>query len=142
MNEPEAIMEAQYDYKKFAILYVDDEEKSLKSFARAFEDEFRIYTATNAQDGAKLLVENISLPPEVEAALADSSVRVGLHRDWGRAVEWVPASDRSLVWTRDVATHFVDGGLRQTGKRPRGPMPYVASLWSLGDRIILLFDRD
>ena len=25
-----------YDYKKFAILYVDDEEKSLKYFARAF----------------------------------------------------------------------------------------------------------
>ena len=29
------------DYKKFAILYVDDEEKSLKYFLRAFEDQFR-----------------------------------------------------------------------------------------------------
>jgi len=57
MNPPEATMEAQYDYKRFAILYVDDEEKSLKSFSRAFEDDFRIYTATNAQDGAKLLAE-------------------------------------------------------------------------------------
>ncbi|MDB6066487.1 MAG: Response regulator receiver domain protein [Pedosphaera sp.] len=43
------------DYKKFAILYVDDEEKSLKSFARAFEDQFWILTAANAQDGFKLL---------------------------------------------------------------------------------------
>lgn len=50
-------MEAQYDYRKFAILYVDDEEKSLKGFARAFGDEFRIYTATNAKDGAKLIEE-------------------------------------------------------------------------------------
>ena len=48
-------MQSFYDYKKFAILYVDDEEKSLKYFTRAFEDQFRIYTANNAQDGLKLL---------------------------------------------------------------------------------------
>src|SRR3954453_20550134 len=51
-------MESLYDYKKYAILYVDDEEKSLKYFARAFEDQFRIYTATNAQDGLKLIEEH------------------------------------------------------------------------------------
>src|SRR5882762_6768630 len=51
-------MQNLYDYKKFAILYVDDEEKSLKYFVRAFEDQFRIYTATNAQDGLKLLEEH------------------------------------------------------------------------------------
>ncbi|MFM2082659.1 MAG: hypothetical protein RL380_1350, partial [Verrucomicrobiota bacterium] len=44
-----------YDYRKYAILYVDDEAQSLKSFTRAFEDQFRILTATNAQDGLKLL---------------------------------------------------------------------------------------
>src|SRR5256714_4819306 len=48
-------MENLYDYKKFTILYVDDEEKSLKYFARAFEDQFKILTASNAQDGLKLL---------------------------------------------------------------------------------------
>jgi two-component system probable response regulator PhcQ len=47
-------MENLYDYKKFAILYVDDEEKSLKYFERAFGDDFRVFTATNAQDGFKL----------------------------------------------------------------------------------------
>jgi two-component system, probable response regulator PhcQ len=51
-------MQSFYDYKKFAILYVDDEEKSLKYFARAFEDQFRIFTASNAQDGYKLLEEH------------------------------------------------------------------------------------
>ncbi len=50
-------MEAQYDHKQFAVLYVDDEELSLKNFARAFGDEFRIYTATNAKDGLKLIEE-------------------------------------------------------------------------------------
>lgn len=44
-----------YDYKRFAILYVDDEEKSLKYFARAFEHQFRILTAANAQEGLRLL---------------------------------------------------------------------------------------
>src|SRR6267142_903738 len=48
-------MENFYDYKKYTILYVDDEEKSLKYFTRAFEDQFTILTATNAQDGLKLL---------------------------------------------------------------------------------------
>jgi two-component system probable response regulator PhcQ len=51
-------MENLYDYKKFAILYVDDEEKSLKYFARAFEDQFRILTASNAQDGLKLVEQH------------------------------------------------------------------------------------
>jgi len=48
-------MEHLYDYKKHAILYVDDEEKSLKYFTRAFEEQFQILTAANAQDGLKLL---------------------------------------------------------------------------------------
>jgi two-component system probable response regulator PhcQ len=51
-------MESLYDYKKYAILYVDDEEKSLKFFARAFEEQFRIFTATNAQEGLKLLEQH------------------------------------------------------------------------------------
>src|SRR6266581_2695901 len=51
-------MKGLYDYKKFAVLYVDDEEKSLKYFTRAFEDQFRILTAANALDGLKLLEEH------------------------------------------------------------------------------------
>src|SRR5258708_32740702 len=54
----ERVMQNLYDYKKFAVLYVDDEEKSLKYFVRAFEEQFRIFTASNAQDGLKLLEEH------------------------------------------------------------------------------------
>src|SRR5512137_1312576 len=53
-----AAMQNYYDYKKFAILYVDDEEKSLKNFERAFRDQFRILTAASAQDGLRLLQEH------------------------------------------------------------------------------------
>src|ERR1700742_4796563 len=51
-------MSGATNYKKYAILYVDDEEKSLKSFARAFGDQFWIFTATTAQEGRKLLEEH------------------------------------------------------------------------------------
>lgn len=51
-------MQSLYDYKKYAILYVDDEEKSLKYFARAFEDQFRILTASSAQEGYRILEAN------------------------------------------------------------------------------------
>jgi len=46
------------DYKKFAVLYVDDEEKSLKGFERAFSDDFRVFTAISAQAGLKLLEQH------------------------------------------------------------------------------------
>jgi len=48
-------MNTFYNYQKHAILYVDDEEKSLKYFTMAFKDHFRIFTASNAQDGLKVL---------------------------------------------------------------------------------------
>ena len=48
-------MDSHYDYKRYAILYVDDEEKSLTNFRRAFNEHFRTLTANNAEDGIKLL---------------------------------------------------------------------------------------
>src|SRR5512136_470047 len=51
-------MDNLYDYKKYAVLYVDDEEKSLKYFARAFADQLRIFTAPTAQEGLKVLEEH------------------------------------------------------------------------------------
>ena len=51
-------MLTDYDYKNLGVLYVDDEEKSLTTFTRAFESEFRILTASNAQDGLKLIEQH------------------------------------------------------------------------------------
>jgi two-component system probable response regulator PhcQ len=51
-------MESFQDHRRYAILYVDDETQSLKLFERAFGDQFRIFTASNAQDGLKLLEEH------------------------------------------------------------------------------------
>ena len=51
-------MESSYDYKKFAILYVDDEEQSLSLLKQALEDEFHVYTAASAQEGLRLLEQH------------------------------------------------------------------------------------
>jgi two-component system probable response regulator PhcQ len=48
-------MPHHYDYKKFAVLYVDDEEKSLVAFTRAFGDEFKILTANSAAAAYQLV---------------------------------------------------------------------------------------
>ncbi len=42
---------------RYAVLYVDDEAKSLHYFRAAFEDVFPIYTADNAADGYSILME-------------------------------------------------------------------------------------
>jgi two-component system probable response regulator PhcQ len=44
-----------YDEKRYAVLYVDDEDKSLKYFKKAFEDEFNIMTAQNGPEAIRIL---------------------------------------------------------------------------------------
>jgi two-component system, probable response regulator PhcQ len=51
-------MEPLSNYPNCTILYVDDEEKSLKYFTRAFGDKFNILSAANADDGYRLLEQH------------------------------------------------------------------------------------
>lgn len=50
-------MQNFYDLKRYAVLYVDDEEMALKYFERTFGKEFRILTAHSAAEGLKILEE-------------------------------------------------------------------------------------
>ena len=116
-------MEAQYDYKKFAILYVDDEEKSLKSFSRAFADEFRIYTAVNAQEGVKLLAEKQG---EIAILMTDQRMP-GEKGTWllERARELSPGTLRILVTAyaefKDAVDAINDGGIYHYVNKPWDP---------------------
>jgi len=47
-----------YDYKKYAILYVDDEEKSLKFFKKTLKDRFQIFTAKDAKTGYEIFLDH------------------------------------------------------------------------------------
>ena len=50
-------MQTAHDYKRYAVLYVDDEEMALKYFQKTFGAEFRVLTAINAADGLKIIEE-------------------------------------------------------------------------------------
>jgi len=144
MNPPEATMEAQYDYKKFAILYVDDEEKSLKSFARAFGDEFTIYTATNAQDGAKLLTEK---PGQIAILMTDQRMP-GEKGTWllERARQTSPATLRILVTAfaefKDAVNAINDGGIYHYVNKPWDPGLLEATLKRAMEFFLTQRERD
>lgn len=48
------------NYKRSAILFVDDEEKSLKYFSKIFSNDFRIITCINPSDAIKVLEQQSS----------------------------------------------------------------------------------
>lgn len=48
-------MSAAYDLRKYAVLYVDDEETALKYFRKAMEKDFQVLTATSADEADALL---------------------------------------------------------------------------------------
>lgn len=53
-------MSNDVDYKKFAVLYVDDEEQALKYFAKGFAKDFRILTATSVDQAIAILEDKSS----------------------------------------------------------------------------------
>lgn len=114
-------MEAQYDYRKFAILYVDDEEKSLKAFARAFGDDFRIFTATNAKDGAKLIEEK---KDEIAVLMTDQKMP-GENGNW--LLQQTARIQPRIV--RILATAFTDFGDAVTAINDGGIFHYVNKPW-------------
>src|SRR3954469_3867860 len=58
----------QNDYQKYSVLYVDDEERSLKTFSRAFGHQFKILTAPTAVEGLKILEEH---PDDIGLLITD-----------------------------------------------------------------------
>lgn len=52
---PGAVMRERVDHQRYAILFVDDEEKSRKYFRRFFEREFQILTAAGVSEASAIL---------------------------------------------------------------------------------------
>lgn len=48
--------ESFYDYRRFAVLYVDDEELALSTFKSAYGRQFRVFTAAGAEEALQLLL--------------------------------------------------------------------------------------
>lgn len=51
-------MPPQYDYKKYAVLYVDDEPQALKYFTKAFSADFDVRTAQSGPEAWNLIQED------------------------------------------------------------------------------------
>jgi len=56
------------DYKRSTILFVDDEEKTLKYFSRIFSNDFRILTSTNVEDAINVIDQN---PDDIAILITD-----------------------------------------------------------------------
>ncbi len=114
-------MQSSYNYKQFAILYVDDEEMSLKYFARAFEDEFRIFTASNAQDGLKILEQN---PDDIAILMTDQRMP-------GEKGVWLLEKARQLRprMIRILATAYADMDAAIAAVNSGAIYKYVTKPW-------------
>jgi len=114
-------MDDTYDYRKFAVLYVDDEEKSLKSFARAFGETFRILTANNAQDGLKLLEQH---KDEIGVLMTDQRMP-------GEKGVWLLEKARQLHprGVRILATAYADMDAAIAAVNTGGIYKYVTKPW-------------
>src|SRR6266567_5739087 len=114
-------MENLSDYKKYAILYVDDEEKSLKYFTRAFEDQFRIFTAPSAQEGLKVL----------EAHLDDIALLMTDQRMPGEKGVWLLEKARQLRprTIRILATAYSDMDAAIAAVNTGAIYKYVTKPW-------------
>ena len=51
-------MNSTYDYRKFALLYVDDEAQTVSNFQAYFSDTFDVFVATSGEEAWKLFSEN------------------------------------------------------------------------------------
>ena len=79
---------------------------------------------------------------EVEVAIADKNIRLGVHDDFGRPMRWVEDSKKSSTWSDQIAHDFADSGLMSKRARKRGRLPYTASMWASGDDRLLIFESD
>jgi len=137
-------MEAPYDHKQFAILYVDDEELSLKNFARAFQDEFRIYTATNAKDGLQLIEAKKG---EIGILMTDQKMP-GEKGTWllERARQIAPRIIRILVTAhtdfQDAIEAINTGAIYRYINKPWEPEQLELTLKQAMDFFILQRERD
>jgi two-component system probable response regulator PhcQ len=114
-------MQNLYDYKKFAILYVDDEEMSLKYFARAFQDQFRVLTAANAHLGLELIQRQGN---EIGVLMTDQRMP-------GEKGVWLLAQARQLYprIIRILATAYADMDAAVAAVNTGAIYKYVTKPW-------------
>lgn len=87
-----------------------------------------------------MAVRNDMTRAEVLHLLTDSSVALGIHRNYGDPLRWIPANRRTQVWREEIEPEFFDNPNWRPPVDAPGQLPYRALLYRAGDRQLLLFD--
>ncbi len=137
-------MPIEFDYKKYAILYVDDEEKALVSFQRAFGEDFRIFTAINAQAGLAIIEKH---GKEIGLLLTDQRMP-GEKGVWllGHAKKIQPQILRVLVTAftdvTDAIAAINDGAIYKYIHKPWDPVALEVTLRQALELFSVTTERD
>ena len=117
-------MDSYYDYKKFAILFVDDDEGSLRQFPGTFSEDFRIFTANNAQQGLKVLEEH---KEEIGLLLTDQRM------PGGESGVWLLERARQLQLgiVRILSTAYTDYDAAIAAVNTGAIYKYISKPWDL-----------
>jgi hypothetical protein len=79
---------------------------------------------------------------EVLSLLDQPSVPVGIHRNFGDALRWVPAADKQRVWTGEIEPDFFDQPNWRPPRDAPGQLPYHAVLYRRPGLELLMFDKE
>jgi two-component system probable response regulator PhcQ len=118
-------MPPQYDYKKYAVLYVDDEEQALKYFAKTFAGDFDVRTAQSAAEGWKIVQEEgegigVLITDQRMPAQRGTDLMEQVRARWPDMVRILTTAYSDL----DSAIEAVNAG---------GAFRYVTKPWNLND---------
>lgn len=86
------------------------------------------------------LVRNDLFREEVVDLLADPGVKVGVHRNYGDPLRWIPAELRWQVWRSEIEPEFFDSPSWRPPHGAPGQLPYCGLLYRSAGRQLLLFD--
>ena len=114
-----------YDYQKFAILYVDDEERALRQLPLAFAGKFRFLTAPNAAEGLRILEERKS-----EIAVLMSDERMPGERGV-RLLEKARQIEPRVI--RILVTAYTDFEAAITAVNSGAIYKYISKPWEMDD---------
>jgi len=110
-----------FDYRRYAVLYVDDEETALPVFRAAYGRSFRVLTAGSAEEGLKLLREQ---PESIGLLMTDQRMPV-------RSGTWLLEQARSEFpyIVRILATAYTDMEAAIQAVNTGGIYRYVTKPW-------------
>lgn len=113
------------DYRKYGVLYVDDEPQALKYFSKLYAEDFRVFTAESAEVARSILEHessNIALLITDQRMPGETGVKL---------LEYTRASFPSII--RIITTAYSDLESAIAAVNSGGVYQYITKPWKLDD---------